>query len=33
MFSPVGAGEGNGIDYIYCGQIDHAAWFPAPQVP
>lgn len=30
MFTPVDAGDGNGIDYIYCGQIDKAAWFPEP---
>ncbi len=28
MFTPVGAGDGNGLDYVYCGQIDRAAWFP-----
>ena len=33
MFTPVGAGDGNGIDYIYCGQIDSSAWFPEPMVP
>ena len=32
MFSPVSAGDGNGIDYIYCGQIDKTAWFPEPVV-
>ena len=32
MFTPVGAGDGNGLDYIYCGQIDRAAWFPEPQL-
>jgi hypothetical protein len=32
MFTPVGAGDGNGLDYIYCGQIDRAAWFPEPPV-
>jgi hypothetical protein len=30
MFTPVGAGEGNGIHYIYCGQIERRAWFPEP---
>lgn len=30
MFTPVGAGDGNGLDYIYCGQIDRALWFPEP---
>jgi len=33
MFTPVEAGDGNGLDYIYCGQIDRAAWFPEPPVP
>lgn len=32
MFSPVGAGDGNGLDYIYCGQIQRDAWFPEPRV-
>lgn len=32
MFSPVGAGDGNGLDYIYCGQIDHTIWFPEPAI-
>jgi hypothetical protein len=32
MFTPVGAGDGNGIDYTYCGQIDRAAWFAEPSV-
>ena len=32
MFTPVDAGDGNGIDYIYCGQIDQSAWFPEPSV-
>jgi len=30
LFTPVGAGDGNGINYIYCGQIDPDAWFPEP---
>lgn len=30
LFSPVDAGDGNGIDYIYCGQLDLASWFPEP---
>lgn len=33
MFTPVEAGDGNGLDYIYCGQIDASAWFPEPSVP
>lgn len=32
IFTPVGAGDGNGIDYIYCGQIDWSAWFPEPSI-
>ena len=30
MFSPIDAGDGNGLDYIYCGQIDLDIWFPEP---
>jgi len=32
MFTPVNAGDGNGLNYIYCGQIDRTAWFPKPPV-
>jgi hypothetical protein len=32
MFAPVDAGDGNGLDYIYCGLILPKAWFPEPQV-
>lgn len=32
MFTPVGAGDGNGMNYVYCGQIDRSAWFPEPTV-
>lgn len=32
VFTPVEAGDGNGIDYIYCGQIDQSAWFPEPRI-
>lgn len=32
MFTPVAAGDGNGIDYIYCGQLDRSAWFPEPPI-
>lgn len=31
MFTPVGAGDGNGLDFVYCGQIDRSAWFPEPE--
>lgn len=30
IFTPVGAGDGDGIDYIYCGQIGAPAWLPEP---
>ncbi|HWQ28340.1 MAG TPA: hypothetical protein VNN12_04900 [Dehalococcoidia bacterium] len=33
MFAPVTAGDGNGVDYVFCGQIDLGAWFPEPSVP
>lgn len=33
MFAPMTAGDGNGIDYIYCGEIDLHSWFPEPEVP
>ncbi|HPW21246.1 MAG TPA: hypothetical protein PLE61_10595 [Vicinamibacterales bacterium] len=32
MFTPLGAGDGDGLDYIYCGQISPEAWFPEPQI-
>jgi len=32
IFSPIGAGDGNGIDYIYCGKINLYTWFPEPKV-
>lgn len=32
MFTPVDPGDGNGLDYIYCGQIDPSEWFPEPSV-
>jgi hypothetical protein len=32
IFTPVDAGDGNGLDYIYCGQIDRSVWFPEPTV-
>ena len=32
MFTPVTADDGNGLDYIYCGQIDRNVWFPEPPV-
>lgn len=33
IFAPTAAGDGNGVDYIYCGTIDRDRWFPEPQVP
>lgn len=30
IFTPVDKGDGNGLNYIYCGQIDFDAWFPEP---
>jgi len=33
MFTPVVAGDGNGIDYKFCGVIDRKDWFPEPVVP
>ena len=32
IFTPVGAGDGNGLEYVYCGQLDMQAWFPEPRV-
>jgi hypothetical protein len=32
MFTPIGKGDGNGIDYYYCGQIERDDWFPEPFV-
>jgi hypothetical protein len=32
IFTPVSAGDGNGINYKYCGMIDRVAWFPEPTV-
>ena len=33
LFTPVDAGDGNGLEFIYCGQIQKSAWFPEPNVP
>lgn len=33
MFTPVATGDGNGIDYVYCGLINLDNWFPEPHVP
>jgi hypothetical protein len=32
MFTPVKAGDGDGLDYIYCGQIERNVWFRQPLV-
>lgn len=32
IFTPVDAGDGNGLNYIYCGQVDRSYWFPEPQM-
>ena len=32
IFTPVNTGNGNGIDYIYCGKINYDTWFPEPDV-
>lgn len=32
IFTPVNSGDGNGIDYVFCGQIEPYAWFPEPKV-
>ncbi len=32
MFIPAGGGDGNGLDYVYCGQIDTRVWFPEPRL-
>ncbi len=30
IFTPVDKGDGNGLNYVYCGQVDLDAWFPEP---
>ena len=32
IFTPVDRGDGDGLNYFYCGQIDLNAWFPEPQI-
>ena len=32
IFTPVDKGDGNGLNYVYCGQVDLAAWFPEPAI-
>lgn len=31
VFTPVD-GDGDGIDYVYCGQVNPLAWFPEPRL-
>ena len=31
MFTPIDRGDGDGLDYIYCGQIDRNNWFDEPR--
>jgi hypothetical protein len=33
IFTPLDKGDGNGLDYYYCGNIDRSAWFPEPKRP
>jgi hypothetical protein len=33
IFTPVDKGDGNGLDYYYCGDIDRDVWFPEPKHP
>lgn len=30
IFAPLTSGDEDGINYVYCGQIDKSAWFPDP---
>lgn len=30
IFTPVDIGDGNGLNYIYCGQVESDNWFPEP---
>lgn len=32
IFSPVDKGDGNGLNYVYCGTIEREEWFPEPPV-
>lgn len=32
IFTPMDGGDGDGLRYTYCGQIDLADWFPEPKV-
>jgi hypothetical protein len=32
IFTPIDKGEGNGLTYTYCGQVDLIAWFPEPKI-
>ena len=32
IFTPVDGEDGNGIDYVYCGQVNPVAWSPEPRL-
>lgn len=32
IFTPIDKGDGNGLTYTYCGQVDPNAWFPEPKI-
>jgi hypothetical protein len=32
IFTPIDKGDGNGLTYTYCGQINLNAWFPEPKI-
>jgi hypothetical protein len=32
IFTPISGGDGDGLQYTYCGQIDRTAWFPEPLI-
>ena len=31
IFTPIDKGDGNGLSYFYCGQVDMDKWFKAPR--
>ena len=33
IITPVDKNDGNGLEYIYCGQIEYSTWFPEPPLP
>ena len=32
IFAPLTSGDGDGVNYFYCGTIDESAWFPEPNI-